>query len=199
MARGSLRRKAFDSTLGFPGEGPDKYKDVCIRTANVTSWNTFKRCFDEDDFGQCDVICLQEHRLPDSQRIEQAKRWIATKGYVGSFTLARKTRKGGVSSGTAILWKPFLHVSPKEVNGLDFRATLVSVRIPKLGDLWIMCLYGDVQSGNTARDQLLKAWEHLKDNEFWAIVGDFNMEAQEVRGWMSVVSPGAFTLDAGPT
>lgn len=106
------RMANFDATLGYPGEGPKagpptqgqpKYKDICIRTSNVTDWSTFKRCFEEDDFGQCDVICLQEHKLWDGQRIEQAKRWASIKGYSASFTKARRTPKGGASSGTAIL------------------------------------------------------------------------------------------------
>ena len=50
---------------------------------------------------------------------------------------------------------------------------MVSIRIHRLGELWVLCLYGDVQSGTTARDQLFKAWEQLKDKEFWAVVGGF--------------------------
>lgn len=95
--------------------------------------------------------------------------------------------------------KPFLHITPREVVGLDFRATLVSLRIPKIGELWILTIYGDVGTGLAAKEQLRKAWEHVKDREFWVILGDFNLEAYEVREWMSIAAPGSLTLDVGST
>ena len=142
---------------------------------------------------------LAGSRLHDEQRIEQAKRWAAYKGYTGHWTQARKTVKGSISAGTAILWKPFLQVKPRYLTGLEHRATLVSVRVHSIGELWIACLYGDAHSNQAAKDQLLKLWSQIKHKEFWVILGDLNLEADEVREWMTIAAPGAMTLDVGPT
>ena len=90
-------------------------------------------------------------------------------------------------------------MKPRYLKGLEHRATLVSVRVHSIGELWIACLYGDAHSNQAAKDQLLKLWSQIKDKEFWVILGDFNLEADEVREWMTIAAPGAMTLDVGPT
>lgn len=205
--RGAKRRRAqswwlkkFDSTMGFPGEGhTSKRRDIRIRTNNVTSWNTLKRCFDEDDLGICDIICVQEHQLCDDSKIEAAKKWAADRGYVGCWTKARRKKKGGTSSGTAILWRHYLHVRIRKLKGLDHRASAISVRLPVVGELWIAMLYGDVSSCDEAGGQLKCCYEQMKEKEFWGILGDFNLTAGVVREIMNIMDPHATVMDVGPT
>ncbi len=56
----------------------------------------------------------------------------------------------------------------------------------------------DAHSDTSARDQLLQLWEQLQCKEFWALLGDFNLEVDEAREWLAIASPGAVFVDVGP-
>ena len=78
MSQNSLKVVEFDSSLGFPGEGPGKRKctgDWKLVFANVTAWQSLAVELGRDNglFGTADVICVQEHRLVGDDQIGNAQ------------------------------------------------------------------------------------------------------------------------------
>ena len=117
---------AFDSTCGFPGEGPgvaaadgmhaQSVKEargfLKLGTMNVTAWGSFL-----EEFGLADselrkghVWAIQEHKLADEHACAQAQDTIGQFGWKGYFTPAGKGPKGHPSGGVGWIWQEWLNV-----------------------------------------------------------------------------------------
>ena len=103
----------FDSTMGFPGEGPTSQSWSCI-SANVNSIHSHPHVFEWND----DIICLQETRISETN-IGFLQKSIKSQGkhiYHGTFIKEtrrknghRHTPHGGVACiAPAALARPFL-------------------------------------------------------------------------------------------
>ena len=57
-----VKRCLFDSTLGYPGEGPVAKQDMVIGSINSTAGSTALRCLEGGCGSEYDVILLQETR-----------------------------------------------------------------------------------------------------------------------------------------
>ena len=97
-------RRFFDSTLGYPGEGPtpDELKAI---TMNVTGYGSLVKALKGGVLGDFPIMCIQEHHLGEQQlskmRSELAK-WkyqsIATEAIAGPNTIGN-SGWGGNSVG----------------------------------------------------------------------------------------------------
>ena len=100
MERGAI----FDSTLGFPGEGPEC---VVIGSANTTHWSSF---LGAELWAGCGGVapaawCLQETKLARKADVTKAKGIADSKGWGALFGPAVVTDKLGISAGTGVLWQ----------------------------------------------------------------------------------------------
>ena len=165
----------FDSTCGFPGEGP-----LNIVSMNVTAWSSFEVCLNINSLNQFDIICIQEHRIDDDGRIEAANRTVDRHGFRGCFQKCVVTEANGKSAGVAILWKK--HISVCQVSHLyhDARTVSVQIEVPVVGRMNLVCTYGwDSQvTLNLNRIRELCQDLHAQGVPF-AILGDHNMEPHE--------------------
>ncbi len=140
----------------------------------------------------------RETKLQDGQRIEQAKKWAANKGYVGAWTTARKTAKDGISAGTAILWKPFLQVKHRQLKaGLQDDFGLCQDPQDR-GVAAGLCVWGSpLGSGSQG-----PAVYFLGTDQGQRVLGHngrFQSGRRGGREWMSTAAQGAMTLNVGPT
>ena len=98
-------KKDFDSTKGFPGEGPaaeSRPAVVPLVTLNVTAWSTWKEVFERES-KEAQIWMLQEHKIKSVGSIKAAKKAMRAAGWASVFTKAATTAAGGASGGTAIL------------------------------------------------------------------------------------------------
>ena len=110
----------FDSTCGFPGEGPQvldgggagaaqhgREARVFLKTGttNVTTWKSFMEEFalENSELRKGHVWAIQEHKLGDEHACAQAQDDIGQYGWKGFFTPAGKGPKGHPSGGVVDL------------------------------------------------------------------------------------------------
>ena len=113
------RKGTFDSTRGYPGEGPlgrsNRGERITIATINITSWRggVSQGALDM----RADILMLQETRLTeDAQRASRAEARRAQ--YWGLWTPAlRRSNLGAASGGLASVThtdRPWRKVAPEE-------------------------------------------------------------------------------------
>ena len=68
--------EAFNSSLGFPGEGPPQ--TLKISTLNVTAWSSWVEAAPREE-AAADLWLLQEHKIADRCKIAEAKRSLAAR------------------------------------------------------------------------------------------------------------------------
>ena len=108
---------SFDSSLGFPGEGPagasrggrvaavsstTGASTLSIGTLNVTSWATWKRVQRQEAVA-AQVWMIQEHKVCNGFKLRDAKKELAKGGWSSVFEPGIRTADGGFSSGVAVL------------------------------------------------------------------------------------------------
>ena len=91
----------FDSSLGFPGEGPGKRATVGdwkLVFANVTAWQSLVVELGRVDglLGSADIVCVQEHHLVGDDQIGKAQDKAKELGWIFEGTSAVKTIGGGL-------------------------------------------------------------------------------------------------------
>lgn len=94
----------FDSTLGFPGEGPRSKPSRCLRDwklvyVNVTAWASLMDELKRDIglLAAADVICIQEHHIVGDDRLGKAQQEARRAGWIFEGTSA--VRAVGAVSG----------------------------------------------------------------------------------------------------
>ena len=104
------RLLGFDSSLGFPGEGPGPrggigVKEVLFGTVNSTAWSSFVGAGLMAGSSGEGVACwaVQETKLRKSD-VNKAGSLADAKGWGADFEPARVTERDGLSSGVAVLW-----------------------------------------------------------------------------------------------
>ena len=103
----------FDSTLGFPGEGPEfgseptdikKFAGLCIATINVTSLGPLKKAFRTERSDDLDSFMFQETHVLEAGVASFSD--IALKcGFHSFWVPAISTCERGTSGGVGLAWK----------------------------------------------------------------------------------------------
>ena len=140
----------FDSTLGFPGEGPSKSQSVGdwkLVFANVTAWQSLVAELGRDNglFKAADVICVQEHHLVGDDQIGKAQDKAKELGWVFEGTSAIKTigevsGKVGSRAGVGILWRPTIAISQVKKRCARFMSVVWD--LGSLGSITLGTVYG---------------------------------------------------------
>ena len=68
--------RAFDSTRGYPGEGPTR--DIRIGTVNTTSEGSLTRALRTKGFDDFAILCVQEHHLDTDSKVATARNTAKT-------------------------------------------------------------------------------------------------------------------------
>jgi hypothetical protein len=182
-----LKRKEdiFDSTQGFPGEGPS-LPLMCL-TANTNSFRTFKNKIMKD----CtqDILLLQETHITHTltgegdTNIDRAKEKLKKQGYRSEFSAASHTIKGGTSGGVAIAWRCDREAhSVKEITpGRALSVTITST----IGQIIFVSIYGYVNDTGLTKDLLKAITTYLCQNgKPFIIGGDFNASPEQISSHM---------------
>ena len=88
----------FDSTLGFPGEGPEGLR---IASLNVTAWTSWLAVA-AVEAPAADIWLLQEHKLTAESDIDRARVEMSRMGMTAVLDCGVETEAGGKSSGAAV-------------------------------------------------------------------------------------------------
>ena len=142
----------FDATLGFPGEGPN-CKPLRIQSANITAWNSWVQAHKSGEFRDCDILLLQEHKLPERD-IRSAQELLKGIGFRPEFGPATTGLGGGNSSGVAIAWRNHLQVrqAGQGIPGSQdqqHRLAWIDYDLPGVGYTRIYSVYGDPKTRGT--------------------------------------------------
>ena len=202
----------FDSTLGFPGEGPQvepatggRGETVTLLSANVTSWHTAVAagtlcCAD-------DFLLLQETRADTPEHLRSARAEARRKEYWGRWTPAnRLAARGAASGGLCTLMhndRPFRPVEPVPAppHWLEGRWAHVAARAGGT-NIHIFNVYGwptgtrDVEARQSALWLELFTQVAALGSAPWVIAGDWNATPDRV--WAHVLSPRVGGFLPGP-
>ena len=153
--------RTFDSTKGFPGEGPEDRKDWKIAFANVTAirslWEELQR--EGSVLQGVDILCIQEHHIASMDAMGEWQDRFHSKGWTFMGSKAEptvgKTGKAGSRAGVGVLFRRHLRVhSFKEVSA---RFVHFKIDIGALGVIRIGTGYGGV--ANSEQDKaMIKGW-----------------------------------------
>jgi hypothetical protein len=185
-----LHRADWDSTLGFPGEGPRptrlKATMLTVVTASVTSWQSGVRAIPQiaQQAQGTPLTCVQEHRLRQSHDIAAARKYLRLAGWASVFAPARTGPKGGNSGGTAIIWPCGLPV--RRITSPD--DDVVLVKLPAFltdgtarTDFVLGSIYGLVGETQTTADRVRAlAEEARKHTDDFCVAGDYNASSTDV-------------------
>ena len=154
--RSPFLQEVFDSTLGFPGEGPSAAKALSclsICTLNVTEWSSWLRVMPvEADLGH--IWLIQEHKVVDRKLIGQAKHKLRGMGWHSVFADGRITGKGGRSSGMAVIVRSTCDVLQELfINGTCSRAKGAVIAAGPL-QLTVWSIYGDCFDSEASKQVL---------------------------------------------
>ena len=91
----------FNSTLGYPGEGPSPLQCIHVGTANITSWGSLVNEFDDDssDVKKGQVWAIQEHKLFAPHERGVAENFLKGHGFKAFLPPCSKGKGGGNSGG----------------------------------------------------------------------------------------------------
>ncbi len=204
--------------MGFPGEGPYEAESasrprgwarnqwsrdrISFVTCNATTWPSVEREFENSDgfVHRCHIIAVAEHRLPDERRRARAQNSIEKFGWKGFFTESAVGEKGGTSSGVALLWRNYMHLSDVGLHVNTPRALSASVEISRLGQVEMLSVYGWVDDQHKTLALLeVEKLRLLASGRPWVIFGDFNIPAEAMRQWLREVGNWGAVIDAGPS
>ena len=196
----------FDSTRGFPGEGPrggpGQVKLTYLTSSNVTAWSSARKALDNKSPPRANFLLLQEHKLSTTKAIEIAKKYLSKLGYESHFGAARTTSKKGVSAGTALAWKSGIrvrHIFDTRSYAPPERFTAICTDLANQNTI-VGTYYGDVDSETNNLSLLGAIAQNLVSSRIPLILGgDFNLDAQTMAGWMAVRFPHLKIVEAGPT
>ena len=152
--------RSFDSTLGYPGEGPPRA--VKVVTLNITGWGTFMRGLHAGVYQHCDIILLQETHLP-ANRLSQARHAVRKSGFQSAWSAAFPTRPEAEErhhgGGVAILWPTWMAATAQAEEVIPGRCLTIPLIIPGLGRQMVGTFYGPV--GGMSHDKIPRdqAWD----------------------------------------
>ena len=172
-----------------------KGKHVRLCTTNVTGAGSLRNALEANEFVDCDIVFVQEHRLVDQEQILSLRRFCDRFGFRSLVRPARKTTKS-TSGGVAMLFAPW--VSMAEVG--DLQTDWYQLCECRVGGLPFMIanLYGsqDVDL-NLQRVTKLVEGLHTSDQQ-WIIGGDFNIPIFRTREVASVCKWPCKVVGTGP-
>ena len=153
-----------------------------LTSMNVTSWGSGAVYASRV---QAPILAIQEHKL-SPQRMLEIQSQYADRGMKWFGTPARRTEAKGWSSGVAFLAQGFLDIWEPEGGGELFpsRCSMVYVRMPVLGVIALYVVYLEVNTGlqGTNVEILEEIIKHVAKHKVpWAAVGDFNLDAAELK------------------
>lgn len=173
----------FDSTCGYPGEGPPQAKFLDICTANVTAWRSGLLALKAGDWSPS-ICCLQEHRLCSQNEIDSAR------------------AKHGRSGGTGIIWKSHIRATSTQSmelpNAAQNRATAVNFQLLGMPPFTLVSIYGHVDSQQHTLE-LLNSIVASTTNINFVIAGGVNMPTEATCAWLKTNHPTARIVTAGPS
>ena len=109
-----LRFLGFDSTLGFPGEGPQVKGKCNIYFANITSWSDKAVDYLLHKAGsapqEAEIFCVAEHHLV-TNKLKGPRKQIDKAGRFSFITSATPTGLGGSAGGTMVLPRKGMDIS----------------------------------------------------------------------------------------
>ena len=200
-----LTRDVF--TCGaFEGEHSIQ-QEVCqqlrVVSTNVTSARGFY-----DFLGLLDkqeerphVVLVQEHKLFGSKLATAKKRLLGLK-WAFTFVEAQVTSSGGISSGTAVLWKPWIEARQVLQVSVPHRLSVVDLCLKPFGIVRFCSYYGYVAGTWQAHHvPCLTELAKLTSQPFPVIVGgDFNLDSHIVDSWSKQLgAPLQVITDGSPT
>jgi hypothetical protein len=196
----------FDSTKGFPGEGPSPNR-LKLYFANITSWSVkaVEYLLDTKDSppAEASMICLAEHHLTRKE-LKGPRRKIDKAGRTSFVTAAVDTGLGGSAGGTMILPQKGLYISkiwdPKGGPMDNWSGCMIR---GKARDLMVITIYLKDGEGlsQTNLTRLGQVHGLIKANKIpWIILGDFNMSPATLdqRGLLELIGGTVITAEGGP-
>jgi exonuclease III len=187
--------RPFDSTKGFPGEGPPR-SDIRVVTLNANANGSALR-FIKNHGAEVDIFLLQEIKVAHEPKkqgaecpVEVFRDKLLKMGFKSTVAGARVTEKNGRSGGVAIAWRGHLNVtSPLVLH--PHRAVSVDLHTHGAGDINLVCVYGDVLGTWKAQAELWRSVSRAAARSgkpfIWG--GDWNAsvpEVQEVIGSLNI-------------
>ena len=198
------RRRPFDATLGYPGEGHgrrERVGTVGFGTVNVTAWSSFVGAGLLKG-SRAHVWAVQESKLVTRAETKKAREFCDKSVWGAELGLAVRTEANGRSCGTGVLWN---RAVVSGTGGDGGPRALASKRLSKRSLLvagmpfQVASVYGDVYSRAVTERLLEGLLAEVGDQELWVIAGDFNMTPQEMveflgeRSRLDVVYPKGYT------
>ncbi len=184
-------RLRFDSTLGFPGEGPASAEAPILRlkvsTANVTAWQSFLSA--DLPISESHVWLIQEHRLCTEREIKKARELMAARRFVSTFGKAVRTDKGGASSGTAVLRNQDIAEGQAEATKLlavGQYAHRICWQLVQLGAVSVLMISVYGKTGDAVYTKGLVDWVcgTVQGIRFPVVIrGDWNFPPAQVQEW----------------
>ena len=123
--------KTFDSTLGFPGEGPPEkdgqpqrsrrtkpVRDDCLVSINVTAWSSFTAFMESEVVADAGYL-IQEHHLKSTQVVNEEV-WAKRAGWTAHLPPAIPTPGGGTAGGVGFVTRA--HRGLTRPHGVDWEA-----------------------------------------------------------------------------
>ena len=184
----------FDSTLGFPGEGPARrHRPWRILSMNCTVWSSGAIALQQQ--AKADVALIQEHHLSNNLANEEA--WSRKAGWKMKLSPARCTGEGGTEGGVGIATLPHfglssIHQHDKWLAGHRHRAAAMHFGGVLKGGIMVLSTYLQHSVGMSPENwsTLLAIGETVRamDRPF-VIGGDFNMSPEELErsGWVQAI------------
>ncbi len=209
-----FRGCCFDSTLGFPGEGPEGGRTrgraynqlgrgrIHLATCNVTAWGSIKGEFDNSAgfVHGYHVISVAEHKLADEHKRAAAQQFLGLHGWKGLFTEAGAGKKGGPSAGVGFLWPNFLKMFNVGVRFNHSRAVSAELEVTGIGPVILVAVYGwvdDVMKTLSLLDEI-RAYV-TGSGQPWFVMGDFNVGASDMHSWLTEAGGWGSVWQNGPT
>ncbi len=194
----------FDHTKGFPGEGPEDTGVAQFCTINVTAWSSFAYAALFKD-KRVDVFLVQEHKLQGVKAMQKARKTCNAAGRNTRLSEADRTAKGGISGGVGVLWKQAHDIAVQDApqGGIRVKenARVAATRL-RIGDVTFVCVsvYGNVSD----KSQVQRMFEEVAEGTSYykepvVIAGDWNVEPEEVEGWIGPGGDLQVVAPRGPT
>jgi hypothetical protein len=177
----------FDPTKGFPGEGPLR-SDIRVVTLNANANRSALR-FIKDHGAEVDIFFLQEIKVAYEPKksvrecpVEGFRDKLLKLGFKSAVAAGKVTDKNGRSGGVAIAWRGHLNVTSPSVV-YPHRAVSVDLHTHGVGDINLVCVYGDVLGTWAAQADLWRSVSKAAARSGKPFVwgGDWNASVPEVR------------------
>ena len=102
---GRRQHRSFDTTLGFPGEGPGR-AHLRILSINITGWGTFRTAVGGGGMADYDVALIQETHVQEA-KIDEQRSWARRQGWFSAWSAAVPTgdHSSACTGGVTIAWR----------------------------------------------------------------------------------------------